>query len=71
MDAKAITKKIKVIALDKDTTIAELADRAGYSPAALSVKLSRGIARIDHAEKLLNVLDCELIIQDRKTHKIY
>lgn len=66
-----ISKKIKMICVDKDMRQADLAALTNLTPGSLQVKLSRGIVKIDDAEKLLNALDCELVVVDRKTKKVY
>ena len=66
-----ISKKIKMVSVDKGMPIQELAHRVGMRPTSFSVKLSRGITKIDDAEKILNELDCDLAVIDRKTKKVY
>ena len=66
-----VSKKIKVIALDKDIKLSDLGRKVGYDPTTFGVKLYRGIKHIDTIEKILDALDCELVIVDKKTKKIY
>lgn len=66
-----VHKKIKVIAIDKGIKLNDLGKRLGYDANTFGVKLCRGIKNIDNIERILDELDCELIIVDRKTKKVY
>lgn len=66
-----VSKKIKIICIEKNVKQPELAKRVGLTPGSMQVKISRGIVKIDDAEKILNALDCELAVVDRKTKKVY
>lgn len=71
MDSKAISWTIKRIAHEKGIKLADLARKTNYTPEAFAVKISRGIPNIEHADKILNALDCELVVVDKKTKKVY
>lgn len=66
-----MTKKIRMIAIDKGIRIGDIAKQLNYDKAGFSVKLSRGVKSIDDAEKILDVLDCDIVVVDRKTKKVY
>lgn len=63
--------KIKSIVADKGIRMSELAERVGMTPEVFSVKISRGVTKIADFENILDKLDCELVVVDRKTKKVY
>ena len=63
--------KIKSIAADKGIKMSTLADGLGMTPAVFAVKLCRGITKIKDMEKILDLMDCDLAVVDRKTKKVY
>lgn len=68
-----MTKKIKQICIEKDIPLRELGTKVGLEPSSFYVKLARkgGIVKIEDAEKILDVLGCDLIVVDRETKKVY
>lgn len=68
-----IQKMIKILMIEKDVKIAELAEAIKMSPRSLSTKLSRSENNmtLSGVDLLLDALDCDLVIRDRATGKIY
>lgn len=66
-----MSKKIKMITIDKGVKMKDLAKDLGCTPEHLSVNLSRGIKTIDQASRILDALDCEIVVVDKKTKKVY
>lgn len=66
-----VKNKIKSIAADKGIKMSILAESLGMSPQVWAVKLSRGIVKIEDLEQILAALDCEIVIVDKKTRKVY
>ena len=57
---------IKTILVQKDTTAKHTAKMMGISPQALANMMSRDNITMDSLTRILNVLDCEMVIQPRK-----
>ena len=66
-----IKNKLKQICLDKNMTLAELANMYGMETKAFYVKLNRNSMSFDTAEQIMDVLDCDVVFKDRKTGKEY
>lgn len=69
--ANGISKKLKMILLDKEIKVNELADMLGVTSGVLSTKLYRDTWTIARLQEVLNHLDCEVVIKDNKTGKYY
>ena len=58
-------KTVRKILIDKDMNLKELADRLDESQANISQKLKRESIKLLDVEKILNVLDYDIIIKKR------
>ena len=67
------SKHIKMALLDKNKTIKDLADlRGGDSPLqSLYNQFNRDTWKYADVEKLADLIDCDVVLQDRKTGKTY
>lgn len=65
------TKHIKMAMTDKDIKPRQLADRLGMIPQTLYNKLSRDSMTFTDAEAIADMLDCDIVLIDRKTGKRY
>lgn len=61
--------KIKAILALKKMLIKDLAERLDVSPQVLVNKLNRDTLKYEDAERMINALDYELVIRDKKTGK--
>ena len=66
-----IKNKLKQICLDKNMTLAELANMYGMETNAFYVKLNRNTMSFDTVEQIMDVLECDVVFVDRKTKKVY
>lgn len=67
-----MSKKIKQICVEKGIKLGELGSQLDYQhPTTFYVKLHKGIVKLEDAERILDKLDCELAVVDRKTKKVY
>ena len=66
-----VKNKLKQICIEKEMTLADLADKYGMNHNAFYVKLSRNNLRFDTVEQLADCLDCDVAIVDRNTKKVY
>lgn len=66
-----LSKNIKMAMLDKEITSSELAGRLGIQRNSVSVALSRDTFTVQIAENYANKIDCDIVLRDRKTGKIY
>lgn len=66
-----ISKKIKMAMMDKGITASELSGELQIARQSLYNSLHRGNFTSSNLEKIAAVLDCDLVLQDRKTGKIY
>lgn len=64
-----VSKIIKIICIKRNTTIAELSVKMGFSKQNLFNKLYRNDMKVSDLEKVLAALDCELKIDvlDKET----
>ena len=62
---KEFGKTVRKILIDKDMNLKELADRLDESQANISQKLKRESIKLLDVEKILNVLDYDIIIKKR------
>ena len=66
-----LSKNIKMIMLDKDVKISELANRLNMDAKVLSVKLSRDNLSGKSIGDIANALDCDVKFVDRSSGKVY
>lgn len=66
-----LTKRLKVAMADKEIKVGAIAKKLGENPRVISVNLCNDNMRTSTIEKYANVLDCDIVLQDRKTGKIY
>lgn len=66
-----IAKNIKVAAKDKDMTQKDIAESLGIPLQNLYNQLHRDAFTFRKASQIANVLDCDIVLMDRKTKKIY
>lgn len=68
-----VQRVIRVIMADKRIKIGEIAERSGINPRTLSSQLARdGLdMRLSSVGAWVDALDCDLVIRDRATGKIY
>jgi len=64
-------KHIKIAMTDKEIKPRQLADRLGMIPQTLYNKLSRDSMTYTDAEAIADMLDCDIVLIDRKTGKRY
>lgn len=65
------SKDIKIVMLNKNIKIAELAERLGVDSKVLSVKLSRNNLNGKSLEQIANALDCDMKFVDRESGKVF
>lgn len=65
------SKDIKIVMLNKNIKIAELAERLGVDSKVLSVKLSRNNLNGKSLEQIANALDCDIKFVDRESGKVF
>ena len=66
-----LSKNIKMVMLDKDVKISELANRLNMDAKVLSVKLSRDNLSGKSIRDIANALDCDVKFVDRSSGKVY
>ena len=66
-----LSKNIKMVMLDKDVKISELANRLNMDAKVLSVKLSRNNLSGNSIGDIANALDCDVKFVDRSSGKVY
>lgn len=66
-----IAKNIKVAAKDKDITQKDIAESLGIPLQNLYNQLHRDAFTVRKASQIANVLDCDIVLMDRDTKKIY
>lgn len=66
-----IAKNIKVAVKDKDMTQKDIAESLGIPLQNLYNQLHRDAFTVRKASQIANVLDCDIVLMDRKTKKIY
>ena len=70
--AMGVSKKIKMVLLDKEIQQKELAERLGYEGKnTIYNMLKRDNMTYATVEKWADLLDCDVVLKDRKTGKIY
>ena len=67
----AIKTVIKKICLDKDITLAELANFYGIQPNSFYIKLCRNTLPFTEVVKIMDILNCDVQFKDRKTGRVY
>lgn len=63
------SKLFKQVMAEKNISVSELADLLGISPRLLSTKLYRDTWTFTDAEKVANLLNCDIKIVIRDTNK--
>lgn len=66
-----LSKNIKMVMLDKDVKISELANRLNMDTKVLSVKLSRDNLSGKSIIDIANALECDVKFVDRSSGKVY
>lgn len=66
-----VNRKIKMVAADRGMPLKDLASKIGLEQHVFATKMSRGIVKISDLEQIFDALDCDIVIVDRKTGKIY
>lgn len=66
-----LSKNIKMVMLDKDIKISELANRLNIDAKVLSVKLSRDNLSGKSIIDIANALECDVKFVDRSSGKVY
>lgn len=66
-----LSKNIKMVMLDKDIKISELANRLDIDAKVLSVKLSRDNLSGKSIIDIANALECDVKFVDRSSGKVY
>lgn len=67
-----ISKKLKMVMLDKGIRQKEMADVLGYTNInSLYNALNRDAMTFENAEKWAEALDCEIVLRDKASGKIY
>lgn len=66
-----LSKNIKMVMLDKDVKISELANRLNMDAKVLSVKLSRDNLSGKSIIDIANALECDVKFVDRSSGKVY
>lgn len=64
-----ITKVIKQLLLEDETTYKEIAEKLGIQEQSLRNKISRKSFTLSSLEELLNAFNCDLIVRKRDTKK--
>lgn len=64
-----ITKVIKQLLLEDETTYKEVAEKLGIQEQSLRNKISRKSFTLSSLEELLNAFNCDLIVRKRDTKK--
>lgn len=67
----SIKTVIKKVCLDKDMTLAELANLYGIGANSFYVKLCRNTLPFNEVVKIMDLLDCDVQFKDRRTGRIY
>ena len=67
----SVSTRIKQVMLDKPIKVNELAKLLEMNSQVVSNKLYRDKMSFADAEKILNVLDCDIVIRNRETGKEY
>lgn len=57
--------KIKILLAKKDMNMSDLAAKTGMTKQNLSNKLQRNDMRVSELENICNILDAELVIQEK------
>ena len=61
---------VKQVMKFRDVDQKELAEKCGYSnQSCISGLLNRGNLRVDNLFKLINAMDCEIIVKDKKSNQ--
>lgn len=68
MDAKKVLKQIME---ERYTNINEVADKLGIQSQSLRNKINRGNYSLSDFIEILDILDCDLQIVTRDSHKIF
>ena len=66
-----LSKNIKMVMLDKDIKISELAYRLNMDAKVLSVKLSRDNLSGKSIEDIANALGCDVKLVDRSSGRVF
>lgn len=66
-----VRNKLRMICLDKNMMLSDVAKKYGITERAFYVKMSRNTMKINDVEKMADALDCDIVFRDRKTGKIY
>ncbi len=64
-----ITKVIKQLLLEDETTYKEVAEKLGIQEQSLRNKISRKSFTLSSLEELLNAFNCDLIVRKRDSKK--
>lgn len=65
------SKTIKIAMINKGVSVGDLADRLAIRSTTLSTQLWRDAMGYDRVVEILDALDCDLVIRDKATGKIY
>ena len=68
MDAKKVLSQLM---LERNTNITELATKLNIKPQSLRNKISRGNYSLIDFIELLDILDCDIQVITRDTHKVF
>lgn len=71
MEKKTIGKRIRAAMLDKDIKGKDVAAGLGILPQSYYNALNRSTLTIANAEKIADLLGCDVVLRDRKTGTIY
>lgn len=63
------TKLIRLLMLERDIHVSELAEKLGIKPQTMSNKLYRDGYSWDEVVKILNILDADIVVRTRDTNK--
>lgn len=68
---EGIAKPLKMAMVDKGVKQKQIADLLGISKQTLYNSLSNDNLTFKRAAAIANVLECDIVLMDRKTKKIY
>lgn len=66
-----ISKRLKMAMVDKGVKQKQIADKLGISKQTLYGSLRNDNLTFKRASAIANVLECDIVLMDRKTKKIY
>ena len=65
------SKHIKICMTDKGIKPGEVASALGYDPQAFYNKVNRDTMKFADVEKIADIMECDVLLVDRKTGKTY